>query len=251
MHARISGYEDSRVFHDSTPFGPARQLNIEIPSVIQDRLARRGALPFALGEIAHRRVLTGDVQWNISAVLQVGPDCASMRVSACMMHHVSDGATDVVLTVAVLDKIVLGEVALLCRLDCPQNMSLSPHYEREWKDIRHRSVSPTKSPLFNPVSIYSRPHYSRRVILSPACECHRVAAPGHVHVGAEVVRAGLALRGVLDGTIDGGLLTGGNRNRVCRRPEHQGGQGQGKREAHICSTSSESAVEVVEANLHC
>jgi hypothetical protein len=156
-----------------------------------------------------------------------------------------------VLTVAVLNKIVLGEVAVLRRLDCRQNVSLYSNDAREPKCIRHRSVSPTKSPLFNLFSIRSRPRYSRRVILSPASERHRVTAPGHVHIGAEVVRAGLALRGVLDGAIDGGLLTGGNRNRIRRRPEHKGGQGQGKREAHVCSTSSESAVKLAEACTQC
>lgn len=208
--------DHSRVIQDNFPLGPAGQLNIEISAIKEHRFARCTLAPFALGKIPHCRVLTGDIKGNLSAVVQICSDWREDTKSGSsysskrsprrlylqspysMRSYSGTKQSSVVFTVT--------------RMSAQFVLTLASN-ETYTTDSYLRPIGPYSS-IF---SVYHRLCASHCDILSPAGEHHWVAAPGNVHIGAEIKWAGLALRGVLDGSIDRRLLSIRDRHIICHR----------------------------------
>ncbi len=62
---------DLRISNDVPTLGPASEGNIDIPSIVEDRLSRSVVSPLALRQISDLGILLGDLQRDVAAVFQL------------------------------------------------------------------------------------------------------------------------------------------------------------------------------------
>lgn len=66
--------DDLRVLQHRLTLGPAGEGSVEVPSVVKKGLGGSRVFPFALGQVSDFGILFGNLEWNITTILQLLSD---------------------------------------------------------------------------------------------------------------------------------------------------------------------------------